>query len=166
LATRAWVAGSAVFADAEGQTFRWGLALRQYFIDRDGNPVLTADGQPVHRLVDQQRQQVLDGEGRPLIGPVEIPPGCQIRTYHQRGSGSDPGAACVAVIARTHRLRSGHMTLTSCTPTTACDCGLMWERLYELARLRAAHHASWRRAALQGTCGGQVAGASPVDRRK
>jgi len=47
--------------------------------------VLTADGQPVHRLVDQQRQQVLDGEGRPLIGPVEIPPGCQIRTYHQRG---------------------------------------------------------------------------------
>jgi hypothetical protein len=68
LATRAWVAGSAVFADAEGQTFRWGLALRQYFIDRDGNPVLTADGQPVHRLVDQQR-----------------PPGCQIRTYHQRG---------------------------------------------------------------------------------
>jgi hypothetical protein len=85
LATRAWVAGSAVFADAEGQTFRWGLALRQYFIDRDGNPVLTADGQPVHRLVDQQRQQVLDGEGRPLIGAVEIPPGCQIRTYHQRG---------------------------------------------------------------------------------
>ena len=104
--------------------------------------MLTADGQLVHRLVDQQRQQVLDGEGRPLIGPVEIPPGCQIRTYHQRGSGSDPGAACVAVIARTHRLRSGHMTLTSCTPTTACDCGLMWERLYELARLRAAHHAS------------------------
>ena len=85
LATRAWVAGSAVFADAEGQTFRWGLALRQYFIDRDGNPVLTADGQPVHRLVDQQRQQVLDGEGRPLIGAVEIPPGCQVRTHHQRG---------------------------------------------------------------------------------
>jgi hypothetical protein len=74
-----------VFADAEGQTFRWGLALRQYFIDRDGNPVLTADGQPVHRLVDQQGQQVLDGEGRLLIGAVEIPPGCQIRTYHQRG---------------------------------------------------------------------------------
>jgi hypothetical protein len=56
LATRAWVAGSAVFADAEGQTFRWGLALRQYFIDRDGNPVLTVDGRPVHLLVDDRGQ--------------------------------------------------------------------------------------------------------------
>jgi hypothetical protein len=166
LATRAWVAGSAVFADAEGQTFRWGLALRQYFIDRDGNPVLTADGQPVHRLVDQQRQQVLDGEGRPLIGRWRSRRAARSGRITNGGSGSDPGAACVAVIARTHRLRSGHMTLTSCTPTTACDCGLMWERLYELARLRAAHHPSWRRAALQGTCGGQVAGASSVDRRK
>ena len=33
----------------------------------------------------QQGQQVLDGEGRPLIGAVEIPPGCRIRTHHQRG---------------------------------------------------------------------------------
>jgi hypothetical protein len=73
-----------VFADAEGQTFRQGLALRQYFIDRDGNPVLTADGRPVHRLVDQQGQQVLDGEGRPLIGAVEIPPGCRVTVHHQR----------------------------------------------------------------------------------
>jgi hypothetical protein len=80
---RPW--GSAVFADAEGQTFRLGLALRQYFIDRDGNPVLTVDGRPVHLLVDERGQQVLDGEGRPLIGAVEIPPGCQVRTHHQRG---------------------------------------------------------------------------------
>jgi len=79
---RPW--GSAVFADAEGRTFRRGLALRQYFIDRDGNPVLTADGRPVHRLVDEQGQQVLDGEGRPLIGAVEIPPGCRVRAHHER----------------------------------------------------------------------------------
>jgi hypothetical protein len=51
------------------------------------------------------------------------------------GSGSDPGAACVAVFAQTHRLRSGHATLTSCTPTTTCDCDLMWETL-RIASLR------------------------------
>jgi hypothetical protein len=51
---RPW--GSAVFADAEGRTFREGLALRQYFIDRDGNPVLTVDGRPVHLLVDDRGQ--------------------------------------------------------------------------------------------------------------
>jgi predicted DNA-binding transcriptional regulator AlpA len=79
---RPW--GSAVFADAESRTFRLGLALRQYFIDRDGNPVLTADGRPVHLLVDEHGQQVLDGEGRPRIGAVEIPPGCQVRAHHQR----------------------------------------------------------------------------------
>ena len=66
---RPW--GSAVFADAEGRTFRHGLALRQYFIDRDGNPVLTADGRPVH-LVE-------GADGRTIVGPVEIPPGCRVR---------------------------------------------------------------------------------------
>ena len=80
---RPW--GSAVFADPQGRTFRLGLALRQYFIDRDGNPVRTADGRPVHRLVDEHGQQVLNGEGRPLIGAVEIPPGCQVSAHHQQG---------------------------------------------------------------------------------
>jgi hypothetical protein len=79
---RPW--GSAVFADAEGRTFQRGLTLRQYIIDRDGNPVLTADGRPVHRLVDESGQDVLDAEGRPLIGAVEIPPGCQVRAHHKR----------------------------------------------------------------------------------
>lgn len=79
---RPW--GSAVFADAESRTFRQGLALRQYFIDRDGNPVLTADGRPVHLLVDESGQEVLDAEGRPVIAAVEIPPGCQVRAHHQR----------------------------------------------------------------------------------
>jgi hypothetical protein len=74
---RPW--GSAVFADAEGRTFRQGLALRQYFIDRDGNPVLTAEGQPIGLLVDEQGELTRDAQGQPMIGPVAIPPGCQVR---------------------------------------------------------------------------------------
>jgi len=65
---RPW--GSAVFADAQGRTFQRGLALRQYIIDRDGNPVLTADGRPVHL--------VLDADGQSVVGPVEVPPGCEV----------------------------------------------------------------------------------------
>lgn len=70
---RPW--GSMVFADAEGRTFRQGLALRQYIIDRDGNPVLTADGRPVH-LVE-------DADGQTIVGPVEIPPGCRVRARYE-----------------------------------------------------------------------------------
>jgi hypothetical protein len=77
---RPW--GSAVFADADGKTFRYGIALRQYFIDRDGNPVLTADGRPVHMLVDEHGDPVRDAEGR-SIGPVEIPPGCRVEPHHE-----------------------------------------------------------------------------------
>jgi Clp amino terminal domain, pathogenicity island component len=78
---RPW--GSAVFADAEGRTFRYGIALRQYFIDRDGNPILTADGRPVHMLVNEHGDWVRDAEGR-SIGPVEIPPGCRVKSRHER----------------------------------------------------------------------------------
>jgi hypothetical protein len=78
---RPW--GSAVFADADGRTFRYGIALRQYFIDRDGNPVLTADGRPVHVLVNEHGDEVRDAEGR-SIGPVEIPPGCRVEARHER----------------------------------------------------------------------------------
>jgi ATP-dependent Clp protease ATP-binding subunit ClpA len=62
------------------------VALRQRVVEftEGGNPVLTADGRPVHGLVDEQGQQVLDGEGRPLIGAVEIPPGCRVRAHHER----------------------------------------------------------------------------------
>lgn len=78
---RPW--GSAVFADADGKTFRYGIALRQYFIDRDGNPVLTTDGRPVHLLVNEHGDQVRDAEGR-SVGPVEIPPGCRVKARHER----------------------------------------------------------------------------------
>jgi hypothetical protein len=46
-----------------------------------------------------------------------------------------PAVECVAALLPGARLRSGQATLTSCTPTTACDCGLMWETL-RIARLR------------------------------
>jgi len=78
---RPW--GSAMFVDADGRTFRHGIALRQYFIDRDGHPVLTADGQPVHVLVNEHGDEVRDAEGR-SIGPVEIPPGCRVKARHER----------------------------------------------------------------------------------
>jgi hypothetical protein len=54
-----------------------------YFIDRDGHPVLTADGRPVHLLVDEHGDEVRDAQGR-SIGPVEIPPGCRVKARHER----------------------------------------------------------------------------------
>ncbi len=78
---RPW--GSAMFVDTDGRTFRYGIALRQYFIDRDGHPVLTADGRPVHVLVNEHGDEVRDAEGR-SIGPVEIPPGCRVKARHER----------------------------------------------------------------------------------
>jgi hypothetical protein len=71
--------GSRVFVDADGRPVGQGTALRQYLVDRDGNPVLTTDGRPVDILVDEQGQPVLDAEGRPMIRAVEIPPGSQVR---------------------------------------------------------------------------------------
>jgi predicted DNA-binding transcriptional regulator AlpA len=79
---RPW--GSAMFVDADGKPFRQGNALRQYFIDRDGHPILTTDGRPVHVLVNEHGDEVPDAEGR-RIGPVEIPPGCRVKTRQERG---------------------------------------------------------------------------------
>jgi Clp amino terminal domain, pathogenicity island component len=69
--------GSRIFVDADGTPIKQtdGLALRQYYIDRDGNPVLTHDGQPVHTLFDEHGREVLAENGRPLVVPVEIPEG-------------------------------------------------------------------------------------------
>jgi len=52
----------------------------QYFIDRDGYPVLTIDGRPVHIVVDEDTVPVLDEHGREVLGPVEIPEGVTLIT--------------------------------------------------------------------------------------
>jgi Clp amino terminal domain, pathogenicity island component len=70
--------GSKVFVDPGGRPIKQGLALRQYLVDRDGNPVLTTDGRPVHFLLDEQGSPVLDADGRRMLGAVEIPPGSHV----------------------------------------------------------------------------------------
>jgi hypothetical protein len=55
-----------------------GMLGRQYFIDRDGYPVLTTDGRPVHIVVDEDTVAVLDEHGHERIGPVEIPQGARL----------------------------------------------------------------------------------------
>ncbi len=78
---RSW--GSVMFSDAAGRTFHQGRAVRQYFIDRDGYPVLTTDGRPVHLLLDEQGEPVRDEHGKGVVGPVEIPPGCEVAAVHR-----------------------------------------------------------------------------------
>jgi hypothetical protein len=72
--------GSRVFMDADGGaiTRADGYALRQYYIDRDGYPVLTSDGRPVHAVLDEHGREVTDEDGRPLIAPVQIPDGSSV----------------------------------------------------------------------------------------
>ena len=50
----------------------------QYFIDRDGYPVLTTDGHPVHIVVDEDTVPVLDEHGHEMLGPVEVPEGAEV----------------------------------------------------------------------------------------
>lgn len=76
--------GSAVFVDATGRALRRGRWLLQYLIDRDGNPVLTTDGRPVHLLIDDKGRPVLDEEGKRILTAVDIPPGSEVRP-HPRG---------------------------------------------------------------------------------
>jgi predicted DNA-binding transcriptional regulator AlpA len=57
-----------------------GMLGRQYFIDRDGYPVLTTDGRPVHIVVDEDTVPVLDEHGHEMLGPVEIPEGARMIT--------------------------------------------------------------------------------------
>ena len=55
-----------------------GMLGRQYFIDRDGYPVLTTDGHPVHIVVDEDTVPVLDTHGQEMLGPVEVPEGAEL----------------------------------------------------------------------------------------
>ena len=72
--------GSQVFMDAEGAPIKRadGLELRQYLVDRDSNPVLTRDGQPVHLVHDEHGKPLQDPDGQLLIVPVEIPEGSHL----------------------------------------------------------------------------------------
>lgn len=71
---RRW--GALIFQDAQGRAFTSSSFISQYLIDRDGHPVLTTDGRPVHTLVDDDGRPILDAAGRPQPGPVREPPGC------------------------------------------------------------------------------------------
>ena len=73
---RRW--GALIFQDRHGRTFTSGSAISQYLIDRDGHPVLTTDGRPVHTLLDNQGRPILNTAGRPQHGPVQLPPGCDM----------------------------------------------------------------------------------------
>jgi hypothetical protein len=79
--------GSRIFVDGDGRPIKRtdGLELRQYFVDRDGNPVLTRDGQPVHTGLDEHGREVLDEDGWPRVVPVEIPEGSRVEP-HARGT--------------------------------------------------------------------------------
>jgi predicted DNA-binding transcriptional regulator AlpA len=57
-----------------------GMLGRQYFVDRDGYPVLTTDGRPVHIVVDEDTVPVLDEHGHEMLGAVEIPDGAEMIT--------------------------------------------------------------------------------------
>jgi Clp amino terminal domain, pathogenicity island component len=75
--------GSRIFVDADGAPIKHtgGQALQQYYVDRDSNPVLTSDGQPVHGVFDEHGREALAEDGRPLIVPVEIPEGSRLEPH-------------------------------------------------------------------------------------
>jgi len=75
---RPW--GSMPFGVPEDRPPRAGMLRRQYFIDRDGYAVLTADGRPIHVVVDDHGLPLLDDQGHPMFGPVEVPPGAEVTT--------------------------------------------------------------------------------------
>jgi hypothetical protein len=73
---RPW--GSRGFGVPLGRRPKQGGWAGQYFIDRDGYPVLTTNGHPVHLVVDQDTVPVLDKHGQVMLGPVEIPQGAKL----------------------------------------------------------------------------------------
>jgi predicted DNA-binding transcriptional regulator AlpA len=70
--------GSMAFQVPQGRPIRADMIPRQYFLDRDGYPVLTTDGRPVHFVVDERGVPVLDPQGRYMLGPVEVPQGAKL----------------------------------------------------------------------------------------
>lgn len=78
---RTW--GSGVFPNPDGNAggIMQGNALLQYFIDRDGYPVLTTTGKPVHTLIDPQGNHVLDADGMAQLTVIDVPPGSRLHAY-------------------------------------------------------------------------------------
>lgn len=77
---RPW--GSGVFSRPDGTgTFKQGKALLQYFIDRDGYPVLTTEGNPVHVLIDAEGNHVLGEDGEVQLTAIDVPPRSEPRPY-------------------------------------------------------------------------------------
>ncbi len=64
--------------DSDGRRIMQGWSPLQCFVDRDGYPVLTADGRPVHVVVDEQGKAVRGEHGHWVLAPVELPPGAQL----------------------------------------------------------------------------------------
>lgn len=77
---RPW--GSGVFSSPESPGgIRRGRALLQYFIDRDGYPVLTTEGKPIHLLIDEDGNDVLDDDGYRQDAVIDVPPGSSAKAY-------------------------------------------------------------------------------------
>lgn len=74
---RPWA--SLAFCDASGPVMQ-GRTMRQYLVDRDGNPLLTAAGLPVHLLLDEGVPRV-DRDGHRIVTPVEVPPGAALAAH-------------------------------------------------------------------------------------
>lgn len=67
---RPW--GSHLLRDAQGQPVLQGRSVRQYFTDRDGYPVLTTVGNPVHVQTDPEGRLVVDEAGGPVLTEFEV----------------------------------------------------------------------------------------------
>jgi hypothetical protein len=80
-----WPWESLVFFGADGKPFPLGRTrqVQQYFIDRDGNPVLTTDGRAVHLLKDGEGHAVRSEDGALVFIAVGIPPGSSVRTFRR-----------------------------------------------------------------------------------
>jgi predicted DNA-binding transcriptional regulator AlpA len=70
--------GSRMFVDAQGRTITRGHWVLQYFVDRDGHPVRTADGQFVQVPVDEGGNPLPDAHGGPVLGPIDVPAGAVV----------------------------------------------------------------------------------------
>jgi ATP-dependent Clp protease ATP-binding subunit ClpC len=76
---RPW--GSRLFTDANDKPISRPPSRepQQYFVDRDGHPVLTSDGRPVHLDYDEEGQEAFDEHGWPVVRAVEVPEGSAVR---------------------------------------------------------------------------------------